>query len=48
MGDYDQGGDDMFYIVENLIEYLGSPEIEGLRSQGKGVVWIFSLKLQNS
>ena len=31
------GGDDMYYVVENLKAYLNSPEIRALRDKGKGV-----------
>mmetsp|Transcript_29740 Transcript_29740/g.65904 ORF Transcript_29740/g.65904 Transcript_29740/m.65904 type:complete len:493 (+) Transcript_29740:154-1632(+) len=31
------GGDDMFYIVENLTEYLGSEEIQAKKREGKGL-----------
>jgi len=31
------GGDDMFYIIENLVHYLGSDEIKALREKNNGV-----------
>jgi hypothetical protein len=31
------GGDDMFYIIENLLYYLASPEIQDLHDHGKGL-----------
>ena len=31
------GGDDMFYVMENLMHYLSSGEIRDLKSQNKGV-----------
>jgi hypothetical protein len=40
MNDFDYfllGGDDMFYIVENLVDYLASDEIVSLKNQGKGM-----------
>ncbi len=30
------GGDDMFVLVENLLEYLGSEEIRAERDKGRG------------
>ncbi len=32
----EQGGDDMFYIVENLVAFLGSEEIRAQSEVGKG------------
>ena len=31
------GGDDMFYIIENLVHYLGSEEIKTLRDKNDGI-----------
>lgn len=31
------GGDDMFYIIENLKHYLGSNEIQDIKNKGKGL-----------
>ena len=37
------GGDDMFYIVENLRHYLGSEEITKLKNEGDGKYYIYYL-----
>ena len=35
------GGDDMFYIIENLRAYLNSQEIQNLRNERNGMQIIF-------
>jgi hypothetical protein len=39
------GGDDMFYIVENLRAYLGSAEITRLRKEGEGIVFSYCYRI---